>query len=59
MSLKDYIYKNYRNSQKDFANAIGRSPQLVAHYIKQGYQVINDQLVDVKLNLPAVKELDK
>lgn len=56
MKLKDYIYKHYRNSQKDFANSIGRSPQLVAHYIKQGYQVMNGQLVDVKLTMPEGKE---
>ena len=55
MNLKDYIYSNYRNSQKDFADAIGRSPQLVAHYIKQGYQVINGQLVDVKMDLPVIE----
>jgi len=54
MTLKDYIYKHYRNSQKDFAEAIGRSPQMVTHYIKQDYRVIDGKLVDIKIELPGV-----
>jgi len=55
MKLKDYIYKYYRNSQKDFAVAIGRSPQMVAHYIKQGYVVEGGDLIEVKLTLPEIE----
>ena len=55
MELRDYIYKHYRNSQVAFAEDIGRSPQMVAHYIKQGYKVINGDLVDIKFKLPEVE----
>ena len=56
MDLDDYIYKYYRNNKTAFAAVIGRSPQLVGHYVKQGYKVVNGLLVDVKLELPEVKE---
>ena len=55
MKLEDYIYKHYRNSKTAFANAIGRSPQMVAHYIKQGYIVDNGRLIEVKINLPVIE----
>ena len=54
MELKEYIYKHYRNSQRAFALSIGRSPQMVAHYIKQGYIVEGGRLIEVKLELPTV-----
>jgi len=61
MELKDYIYKHYRNNQRAFADAIKRSPQMVAHYIKQGYEVIGGRLIDVKLDIPGdhISEFDR
>ena len=58
MLLKDYIYKHYRNSQKRFAYSVGKSPQLISYYIKQGYQVIDGDLVDIKIKckLPPIAE---
>ncbi len=56
MNLEDYIYTHYRNNKTAFANAIGRSPQMVAHYIKQGYTVDNGRLIEVKITLPAIKQ---
>ena len=56
MKLKDYIYKYYRNNQRAFADAIKRSPQMVTHYIKQGYEVVGGRLIDVKLEIPGEHE---
>ena len=51
MDLKEYIDKHYKNNQR----AIGRSPQMVTHYIRQGYEVDSGRLIDVKLLLPEIK----